>query len=296
MSSHGRGRAQQARRRRARDRHDAARHPRARDRVRHARQPRAAPALERRHAQAVGADRRAISSRATTRSSRRSASLADSSDRRAGDPERAVAPRRDRGAPPSVTWRQSTKPVKAASQTAGVAKSASRSRDARASQAAWRRRDRRRSHGRIVAAERLRCVAICAERRSASNDAAMIASAAPPRRQGRRARASSAVATAQKRLMMHDAALRRRRCCLVMGKLAFLARVRRARAARDDRRRRCPPRGDIVDRNGAPLARTIDAWAIGGASRPAARRPGRDIAQRLAGLIPEHRRRARSTR
>ena len=24
-----------------------------------------------------------------------------------------------------------------------------------------------------------------------------------------------------------------------------------------------PPRGDIVDRNGVPLARTIDAWSIG---------------------------------
>jgi len=47
-----------------------------------------------------------------------------------------------------------------------------------------------------------------------------------------------------------------------------------------------PPRGDIVDRNGVPLARTIDAWAI--AARP------RDIigdraslARQLARLMPE---------
>jgi cell division protein FtsI (penicillin-binding protein 3) len=46
------------------------------------------------------------------------------------------------------------------------------------------------------------------------------------------------------------------------------------------------PRGDIVDRNGAPLARTIDAWTIG--VHPAKILGDRDaIAQRLADLMPD---------
>lgn len=46
-------------------------------------------------------------------------------------------------------------------------------------------------------------------------------------------------------------------------------------------------RGDILDRNGQPLARTIEAWTIGV-------RPGdvlgdrQELAGRLAGLMPEH--------
>ena len=47
-----------------------------------------------------------------------------------------------------------------------------------------------------------------------------------------------------------------------------------------------PPRGDIVDRNGVPLARTIDAWTIG--LRPRDMIGDRDeVAQRLAVLMPE---------
>jgi cell division protein FtsI (penicillin-binding protein 3) len=47
-----------------------------------------------------------------------------------------------------------------------------------------------------------------------------------------------------------------------------------------------PPRGDIVDRNGLPLAQTIDAWAI--AVRPQQIiGDRRAIAERLAALIPE---------
>jgi len=48
-----------------------------------------------------------------------------------------------------------------------------------------------------------------------------------------------------------------------------------------------PPRGDIVDRDGQPLARTIDAWTI-------ALQPSKvigdklDLARRLAVLMPEH--------
>ena len=47
-----------------------------------------------------------------------------------------------------------------------------------------------------------------------------------------------------------------------------------------------PPRADIVDRNGVPLARTIDAWAIGVHPR---RIIGdrRELAQRLHALMPE---------
>ncbi|MEA3029702.1 MAG: hypothetical protein QOG13_1027 [Sphingomonadales bacterium] len=47
-----------------------------------------------------------------------------------------------------------------------------------------------------------------------------------------------------------------------------------------------PPRGDLVDRNNIPLARTIDAWSIGvHPSRIIGDR--RELAQRLAALMPE---------
>jgi cell division protein FtsI (penicillin-binding protein 3) len=47
-----------------------------------------------------------------------------------------------------------------------------------------------------------------------------------------------------------------------------------------------PPRGDIVDRNGVPLARTIDAWAI--AIRPRDIIGDRaELARQLASLMPE---------
>src|SRR5688572_27448772 len=73
---------------------------------------------------------------------------------------------------------------------------------------------------------------------------------------------------------------------VIVGRLAMLQIFtdRTAQAAVADPL--LPPRGDIVDRNGVPLARTIDAWAI--ALRP------RDIigdkaalARQLARLIPE---------
>ena len=73
---------------------------------------------------------------------------------------------------------------------------------------------------------------------------------------------------------------------VIVGRLAMLQIFtdRTASAAAADPL--LPPRGDIVDRNGVPLARTIDAWAI--AARP------RDIigdratlARQLARLIPE---------
>ena len=43
-----------------------------------------------------------------------------------------------------------------------------------------------------------------------------------------------------------------------------------------------PPRADIVDRNGVPLARTIDAWSIGSPSRPLLGNRG-ELAVKLAG-------------
>ncbi|KQN92938.1 peptidoglycan glycosyltransferase [Sphingomonas sp. Leaf231] len=46
------------------------------------------------------------------------------------------------------------------------------------------------------------------------------------------------------------------------------------------------PRGDIVDRNGAPLARTIDAWTIGVHPRKLLGDPA-EIAQKLADLMPD---------
>jgi cell division protein FtsI (penicillin-binding protein 3) len=48
-----------------------------------------------------------------------------------------------------------------------------------------------------------------------------------------------------------------------------------------------PPRGDIVDRNGLPLARTIDAWSIG-VHPSAIIGDRRALAAQLAGLMPEH--------
>ena len=48
-----------------------------------------------------------------------------------------------------------------------------------------------------------------------------------------------------------------------------------------------PPRGDIVDRNGVPLARTIDAWSIGIHPNRLLGDPD-ELAIKLAALLPEH--------
>ena len=48
-----------------------------------------------------------------------------------------------------------------------------------------------------------------------------------------------------------------------------------------------PARGDIVDRNGMPLARTIDAWSIAVHPTRLLGNPG-ELAVKLAGLMPEH--------
>jgi cell division protein FtsI (penicillin-binding protein 3) len=88
-------------------------------------------------------------------------------------------------------------------------------------------------------------------------------------------------ATAQKRLMimmlLYGGAV-----CLVLSKLAFFAVFAGPASATTMSGR--VSRGDIVDRNGAPLARTIDAWAIG-VHPDEILGDKRDIAQRLAGIL-----------
>lgn len=114
----------------------------------------------------------------------------------------------------------------------------------------------------------------------------MIVVVAPPAR-GRRSGAGrqALVAVAQLRLMILSL-LFAFGMLLVVGKLALLALWAEPATARDYAAGLLPPRGDIVDRNGAPLARTIDAWTI-------AIHPDRVIgdkgalARRLAELIPE---------
>jgi cell division protein FtsI (penicillin-binding protein 3) len=74
---------------------------------------------------------------------------------------------------------------------------------------------------------------------------------------------------------------------LILGRLAMLAMAATPATSRDAAASLVPLRGDIVDRNGAPLARTIDAWSIGV-------HPGKLISDRqelainLAALMPEH--------
>jgi cell division protein FtsI (penicillin-binding protein 3) len=48
-----------------------------------------------------------------------------------------------------------------------------------------------------------------------------------------------------------------------------------------------PARGDIVDRNGVPLARTIQSWSIGLHPKQLVNDP-MDIAKKLAAVMPEH--------
>ena len=114
----------------------------------------------------------------------------------------------------------------------------------------------------------------------------MIVVVAPPARQGRSGGARQAlVAVAQVRLMILSL-LFGFGMLVVIGKLALLALWAEPATARDIAASLIPPRGDIVDRNGAPLARSIDAWSI-------AVHPNQLIgdkaalAQKLAELIPE---------
>ena len=114
----------------------------------------------------------------------------------------------------------------------------------------------------------------------------MIVVVAPPARQGRTGGARQAlVAIAQLRLMVLSL-LFGFGMLVVVGKLALLALWAEPATARDIAASLIPPRGDIVDRNGAPLARSIEAWSI--AVHPNQVIGDRTaLAERLAELIPE---------
>lgn len=73
---------------------------------------------------------------------------------------------------------------------------------------------------------------------------------------------------------------------LVVGRILYLAAFGDHAGSRPGVSALVPPRGDIVDREGQPLARTIDAWSIG-------LHPGKvignklELARKLAELMPE---------
>ncbi len=74
---------------------------------------------------------------------------------------------------------------------------------------------------------------------------------------------------------------------LVIVRLAWLAAFAQPATTRDAAAALVPLRGDLVDRNGAPLARTIDAWSIGIHPNKLINDP-EDLAPKLAQLMPEH--------
>jgi cell division protein FtsI (penicillin-binding protein 3) len=74
---------------------------------------------------------------------------------------------------------------------------------------------------------------------------------------------------------------------LIVLRLAWLAVFAQPLTSKDAAAALVPLRADIVDRNGAPLARTIDAWSIGVHPRDIIG-DRRAIAQQLAALIPAH--------
>jgi cell division protein FtsI (penicillin-binding protein 3) len=73
---------------------------------------------------------------------------------------------------------------------------------------------------------------------------------------------------------------------VIVGRLAMLQLFTDRASAAQLANPLLPPRGDIVDRNGVPLASTIQAWAIGARPREIIG-DRRDLAQRLHQLIPE---------
>lgn len=74
---------------------------------------------------------------------------------------------------------------------------------------------------------------------------------------------------------------------MILLRLAFLAVFAEPATTRDGAAALVPLRGDIVDRNGAPLARTIDAWSIGIHPNKLVNDP-EELAPKLAALMPEH--------
>ena len=114
----------------------------------------------------------------------------------------------------------------------------------------------------------------------------MIVVVAPPSRtRGTGGARQALVAVAQVRLMILSL-LFGAGALAIIGKLALLALWAEPATARDLAATLLPPRGDIVDRNGAPLARSIDAWAIAVHPNQVIGDKGA-IAQKLAELFPE---------
>lgn len=74
---------------------------------------------------------------------------------------------------------------------------------------------------------------------------------------------------------------------LVLLRLAFLAAFATPATTRAAAEALVPLRGDITDRNGVPLARTIDAWSIGIHPNKLVNDP-RELAGKLAALMPDH--------
>ncbi|QDX25898.1 penicillin-binding protein 2 [Sphingomonas suaedae] len=107
-----------------------------------------------------------------------------------------------------------------------------------------------------------------------------------PRLRSRDGNRASPIAVAHVRLMiltlLFAAAI-----CVIVARLALLAVMAEPAQATSVNAMLVPLRGDLVDRNGAPLARTIDAWSIGV-------RPGKvigdkaQLAQMLAATLPGH--------
>lgn len=105
-----------------------------------------------------------------------------------------------------------------------------------------------------------------------------------PRLRSRDGNRASPIAVAHVRLMiltlLFAAAI-----CVIVGRLALLAVMAEPARTSSVNAMLVPLRGDLVDRNGAPLARTIDAWSIGV-------RPGKvigdktQLAQMLAVTLP----------
>ena len=74
---------------------------------------------------------------------------------------------------------------------------------------------------------------------------------------------------------------------MILLRLTFLAMFAEPATTRDGAAALVPLRGDIVDRKGLPLARTIDAWSIGIHPNKLVNDP-EDLAPKLAALMPEH--------
>ncbi|MHA6720872.1 peptidoglycan D,D-transpeptidase FtsI family protein [Sphingomonas sp. RS6] len=114
----------------------------------------------------------------------------------------------------------------------------------------------------------------------------MIVVVAPPARtRGSGGARQALVAVAQVRLMILTL-LFAAGMLAIIGKLTFLAVSTGPAAISRSASVLLPPRGDIVDRNGAPLARSIDSWTIAIHPDKVIADKG-ELAERLAALIPD---------